>query len=446
MKRRDFLGNAIIGTAGITLGVSGLLPSSCRGANDKVVVALIGCGGRGLADILACCGATTGVLVKTVCDVDDQRSARAASEIEKQLGYKPAVTRFMDEVFDDRDVDAVYIATPDHWHALATIRACRAKKDVYVEKTPSASVWEGRQMIEAARKYKRIVQAGFQNRSAAYAAEAREYIHSGGLGQVVHIRIYNLLGGTAWVPQADAEVPAGLDWDQWLGPAPYRPYNPGAHKGWYNFRDFSPGTLNDASHQLDLARMVMGDPGHPVSVFSQGGNHVFKSASDTPELMSVTFDYEKFTMTCDSGNTTSYMTKTPNDIRMDPARFPEWKTNSTRIEIYGTEGVMFLGRHGGGWQVFGPKDQIVAQAGGVHSEKEHHLNFIESVKSRQQPNASMEQAHMSASLVHLANISYRTGCRQVLFDTRNEGIPGSDEAAALLKPAYREGFEVPVKV
>lgn len=446
MKRRDFLGNAIIGTAGVTLGVSALLPASCRGANEKVVVALIGCGGRGLADILACCGAATGVEVKTVCDVDDQRSARAASEIEKQLGYRPAVTRFMDEVFDDRDVDAVYIATPDHWHALATIKACRAKKDVYVEKTPSASVWEGRQMAEAARKYKRIVQAGFQNRSAAYAAEAREYIQSGKLGQVVHIRIYNLMGGIAWVPQADSEVPPGLDWDQWLGPAPYRPYNPGVHKSWHNFWAFSPGTLNDASHQLDLARMVMGDPGHPVSVYGWGGNHILKSASETPELLTVTYDYEKFTMTCDSGNTTAYMTKTPNDIRMDPARFPEWKTNATRIEIYGADGVMFLGRHGGGWQVFGPKDEIVAQAGGVHSEKEHHLNFIESVKSRQQPNAGMEQAHLSASLVHFANIAYRTGSRQLMVDTVNETITDSGEAAAMLKPVYRDGFEVPGKV
>ncbi len=138
----------------------------------------------------------------------------------------------MKEVFDDRDVDAVWISTPDHWHALATIWACQAGKDVYVEKTPSHCIWEGRKMIEAAKKYKQIVQAGFQNRSGAYNASARDYIQSGKLGQVVHIRIYNLLGGGKWMPQPDAEIPQGLDWDAWLGPAPTVPYNPGRHTGW----------------------------------------------------------------------------------------------------------------------------------------------------------------------------------------------------------------------
>ena len=446
MRRRHFISKTLIGTAGVSLGASGFLTSSCKGANDKVVLALIGSGGRGLANIINCCQANANVELKTVCDVNDERSARAAGEIEKQLGYKPQIIRDMKEVYDDRDIDAVYIATPDHWHALATIWACQARKDVYVEKTPNICIWEGNKMKEAARRYKRIIQVGLQNRSGEYAAEAREYIQSGKLGQVVHIRIYNLMGGRKWMPRPDAEVPQGLDWDAWLGPAANRPYNPGAHSGWNYVWAFGPGTLNDAVHQFDLTRMVMGDPGQPGSIFGWGGNHVLGSERETPELQCITFDYGKYTMTCESGNSTNYMTKTSTDIRMDPNRFPDWRTNATRIEIYGTEGVMFLGRHGGGWQVYGPKEQIVAQSGGVHSEKEHHINFIECIKSRKQPNANVEQAHLSASLVHFANIAYRTGNKQLLFDGQNEKFIDNDEANKLLKVSYRDKYKVPERV
>jgi predicted dehydrogenase len=446
MKRREFLGKTLIGSAGMTIGVTGLMINSCKGANDKVVLALIGSGGRGLPSIMSCIQVNTGVEIKTVCDVNDVRSAAAAGEIEKQFGYKPQTTRFMKEVFDDQDVDAVWIATPDHWHALATIWACQAGKDVYVEKTPNLCIREGRKMIEAARKYRQVVQAGFQNRSGAYIAAARDYIQSGKLGQVVHIRVFNLLGGIKWMPLPDAEIPRGLDWDGWLGPAPYLPYNPGIYEGWLNFWAYNPGTLNDASHQLDIARMIMGDPGHPKSMYGWGGNHIWDSARETPEFQSFTFDFEKFTLTCESGNVTNYMSKTPTEIRMDPSRFPEWKTNADRIEIYGTLGMMYLGRTGGGWQVFGPGEQMVAQGGGVHPDKEHQINFIESIRSRKQPNSNVEQAHFSASLVHFANIAYRTGNKQLLFDGESETFIDNDEANRLLNVNYRDNYKVPDKV
>lgn len=446
MRRREFLGKTLIGSAGLAVGASGLLTASCKGANDKVVLALIGAGPRGLVTIISCCKVNTNVTIKTVCDVNDLRSTSAVSEIEKQLGYKPLTTRNMDEVFNDKDVDAVWIATPDHWHALGTIRACQAGKDVYVEKTPNNCIWEGKKVIEAAKKYRKIVQNGFQNRSGAYTAAARDYIQGGKLGQVVHIRIYNLLGGAKWLPVPDEEIPQSLDWNRWLGPAPYRPYNPGVMTGWLNFWAYNVGTLNDASHQLDLARMIMGDPGHPKSIYGWGGNHIWNSERETPEFQSFTYDFEKFTMTCDSGNATNYMSKTPNDIRLDPTRFPEWKTNSDRIEIYGTLGVMYLGRTGGGWQVFGPGEKIVAQGGGFTPDIEHQINFIESVRSRKQPNANAEQAHLSASLVHFANIAYRTGNKQLLFDGQNEKFIDNEDANKLLKRSYRENYVVPDNV
>ena len=446
MRRREFLGKTLIGTAGVALGGTTLLTTSCGGANDKIVLALIGAGGRGLPSIISCCKSNPNVEIKTVCDVNDLRSASGASEIEKQTGYKPRTTRYMKEVFDDRDVDAVWISTPDHWHALATIWACQAGKDVYVEKTPGLCIWEGRKMAEAAKRYRRIVQAGFQNRSGAYIASARDYIQSGKLGQVVHIRIFNLLSGTKWIATPDSEVPEGLDWNEWLGPAPYRKFNEGVINNWYYYYDYNPGTLNDASHQLDLTRMLMGDPGHPRSIYGWGGRNIFHSERESPESQSITYDFEKFTVTVDSGNGTSYMSKTPQEIRMDPARFPEWKTNADRIEIYGTLGMMYMGRTGGGWQVYGPGEQKVAEGGGIHPDREHQANFIQCIRNRKQPNATLEQAHLSASLVHFANIAYRTGNKQLLFDGKNEYFIDNDSANKLLKISYRDNYIVPEKI
>ena len=446
MRRREFLGKTIIGTAGVALGGATLLTTSCKGANDKIVLAIIGAGGRGLPSVISCSKSNVNVEIKTVCDVNDVRSASAASEIEKQLGLKTQTTRYMKEVFDDRDIDAVWISTPDHWHALATIWACQAGKDVYVEKTPGLCIWEGRKMAEAAKKYKKIVQAGFQNRSGAYIASARDYIQSGKLGQVVHIRIFNLLAGSKWIATPDSEVPQGLDWNEWLGPAPFRKFNKGVIEGWYNYYDYNPGTLNDASHQLDLTRMLMGDPGHPKSIYGWGGKNVFHSDRESPESQSITYDFEKFTVTLDSGNGTNYMSKTPQEIRMDPARFPEWKTNADRIEVYGTLGMMYIGRTGGGWQVFGPGEKKVAEGGGIHPDREHQVNFIECIRNRKQPNAHMEQAHLSASLVHFANIAYRTGNKQLLFDGQKESFIDNDEANKLLKVSYRDNYIVPEKI
>jgi predicted dehydrogenase len=301
-------------------------------------------------------------------------------------------------------------------------------------------------MAEAAKKHKQIVQVGFQNRSGAYCASAKEYIQSGKLGQVVHVRIYNLYGGGKWMAQPDAAVPAGLDWEQWLGPSPSVAYNPGRHRGWLNYWAYNVGTLNDCSHQLDLARMVMGDPGHPKSMYGWGGNYIWGSEKETPEAQNFTFDFEKFTMTVDSGNGTKYMTKTPPAMRMDPNLFPEWKTNADRIEIYGTLGLMFLGRHGGGWQVFGPKEQLIAQGGGIHPDAEHQKNFIECIRSRKQPNANMEQAHLSATLVHMANIAYRIGNKQLLFDPAKETFIDNEVANHFLKTSERDNYKIPERV
>lgn len=426
--------------------------SSCKGANDRIVLALIGCGGRGLGCIINCCRINENVVIKTVCDVNRTKLGKAVSAVEKELGYAPAQVEDMQTIFDDKDVDAVWIATPEHWHMLATVLACRAGKDVYVEKDPSINIWEGRKMVEAADKYKRIVQVGFQNRSAPYAFSARKYIADGKLGKIVTVKCYNMLGGSRWSEAPETPVPAWLDWDKWLGPAPMRGFSPSivdenGRGDWLSYWAYSGGGLaDDASHVMDLARFVIGDPGHPRSVYGWGGNNVFGGTRETPEYQSIVYDFETFTLSCDNACATNYMTKTPGDVRMDPSKFPTWRNNATRTEIYGTKGLMYLGRHGGGWQVLGPDNEIVAQEGGIHPDREHQINFIECLRSRKRPNGDAEECHRSAVLVHLGNTAYRVGNRQLLFDPATEKFTNSDEANVIARGTYRKGYEIPENV
>jgi predicted dehydrogenase len=445
MKRRDFINAAVIGAAGVSIGTSVVTKVSGKGANDKIVLALIGSGGRGTGVIISTCKVNTNVEIKTVCDVNDSNAAKSISAIESALGYRPLFVRNMKEVFNDKDIDAVIIATPEHWHALATVWACQAGKDVYVEKNISLTIREGQKMIEAARKYDRIVQCGTQNRSAPYAFSAREYIRSGKLGTIVHVKSYCMLSGQKWTPPPSRDIPGGLNWDAWLGPRPYRPY---FEKDWYDYWDFGGGLAfaGDASHVMDLARFVLGDPGHPRSVYGWGGNPAWGSKRETPEFQSIAYDFEKFTLTCDSGNATNYMKKTSNNIRMDPKLFPDWRTNATRTEIYGTEGLMYLGRHGGGWQVKGEDSKLVAEDGGIFPDVDHQRNFVESLRTRKKPNADLEQGQLSACLVHLGNIVYRMGNKQLFFDADNERFIDNDDANTFLEVSYRDNYKMPERV
>jgi len=419
-----------------------------KSVNDKVVLALIGAGGRGTSVILSMQKCSPGVEVKYVCDVDSSRGGRAISELEKQQGFKPERVEDMLRVFDDKDVDAVVLCTPEHWHALGTIWACQAGKDVYVEKNISVSIPEGRKMAEAGAKYNRIIQCGTQNRSAAYSFSARDYIQSGKLGKVVSVKTYCMLPGAGpWFLKPDSPVPDGLDWDRWLGPAPKVPYTVSRHKAWYDWWAYSGGLAmaGDASHVMDLARMVLGDPDHPRSVHCAGGRVLFDDGREIPDYQSVIFDYGSFPMSCESSYYGNYLSKTKSEIRFGKD-FPQWTRNSTRTEIYGTKGMMYLGRHGGGWQVFGENMELLSQDYGVFPDEVHQQDFIESIRTRKTPNGNIEEGQKSAVLVHLANLSYRVGEKQLLFDGSAEKIINSEEANVLDNRDYREDFMMPDQV
>jgi predicted dehydrogenase len=414
-----------------------------RSPSGKVVLALIGAGGRGsvLGGNFA---KVENAEFKYVCEVNDQKGAEVIKTMTAIRGVAPQRVMDMRRVFDDKDVDGVVVATPEHWHALATVWACQAGKDVYVEKSPSLSVWEGRKMIEASQKYKRIVQVGFENRSGPYSATARDYIKSGKLGKVRLVKVYNLLqGGGPFKEDPPSPVPAGVDWDLFQGPAQERPFSMTRLKrSWGQYWDYSGGELSDdASHQLDLARMALGDPPHPKSVYCTGGRLNYNDHRETPDLQVITYDYGDFEMTCESGTGQPYMRKFSNEVRTG-TKWPYWPQSSCRIEIFGSERLMFLGRHGCGWQVFEADGKIVDQDKGYFPDKWHQPNFVDCIRSRNAPNADIGICHYSACLVHLGNTAYRVGKRHLEFNGTTETF--NDAAAnALLKPVYRKQYRIP---
>jgi predicted dehydrogenase len=424
---------------------SSFAASGTQGANDKVILALIGAGNWGTGLALTISDLNKNIVIKYICDVDDTRGGRVISELEKKQGFAPVSVRDMRKVFDDKEVDGVIIATPQHWHALASIWAMQAGKDVYVEKCVSFTIEEGQKMIEAAMKYERILQCGTQNRSAEYNFKARDYIKSGALGEILAVDVMELdEGPVPFNEKEESSPPDTIDWDMWLGPATKVPYSISRNKSWLYYWDYSGGNelSNGAIHQMDLARFVLGDPGFPKSVYCTGGRYLFDDKRDVPDYQMTTYEFEKFIMTLKTGAFTPYMSKASQEIRNGDL-FPEWKLNCEKIIIYGTKQVMYLGRMGAGWQVFEKDGKIAAQEYGRFPLTNHLGNYVDCIRSRNQPNAGIVEGHKSSVLVHLANLSYRSGKKQLLFSPENEIIINDAKAQVLAEGFHRKGYEIP---
>jgi predicted dehydrogenase len=444
ITRRRFLQHSA--TASVAVAFSTRLDALQPGPNEQPHVALIGCGGRG--SYVARGIAAAGARIVALCDLSEDRREQVGRFLERHApNYEPAKVKQvaeMDKVLADPEVDAVIVATPDHWHALASIRAVQAGKDVYVEKPHSHNIYESRQMLEAARKYRRIIQVGTQNRSGAYNHAALEYIRSGQLGPIHLVKVFNLKQGGPFRLGPTAPIPPGFDWDAWLGPAPLRPYHPRiVQGGWHHYWDFSGGDLcDDAAHQTDLALMLMGDPGMPAAVSSAGGRLAHRGDdSEVPDLLVTTYEFDGFVLTLEHANYPAYMEKTSSSIRQGD-EFPFWLHNATRIELYGSQQMMVVGRHGGGWQATVYPWEIVSQQYGRPCDDEHYADFVRSVKTRAQPNADIEKLHPSVCMLHMANVAHRVGNRKIRFDARTERFE-DPEANSLLGRSYRAGYEVP---
>lgn len=314
LQRREFLTTASRTSLGVGAGLTVLANShSAKAApvNEQISLAMIGVGGRGnhlangFLDRKDC-------RLTYVCDVNAKvGQTRAKAYAAKQSGAQPIYVQDFRKMLEDPSVDAVVIATPDHWHAPAAVLACQAGKDVYVEKPPSITPWEGQQMVKAARKYDRVVQVGTQNRSAAYNLAAKQYLEQGKLGQVHLCRVFNMKAQPNFNLPADSPAPTSLDWDMWNGPAPERSYNRGIHnQGWHHFWDYSGGDLaNDGVHQLDLARWLVGVD-IPKSVHCTGGRFAGEGDAQTPDTQIATYDFDDLVMTFELALFTPYMLKT----------------------------------------------------------------------------------------------------------------------------------------
>ena len=321
---------------------------------------------------------------------------------------------------------------------------CQAGKDVYVEKPMAHNILEGRKMIEAARKYKRVVQVGMQSRTAPYTRKAKEYIQSGKMGDIHLVRVFNMMQHSKQREVPDQPVPEGFDYDMWCGPAPKLPYNPS--RRWLNQWEYSCGPIpGDAVHQLDLARYLMDDIPYPKTVAHAGGVNALTDGRQTPDTQLATFEYGSLTLMMEAALWTPYVKKIPGDIR-DSDRFPDWPFCSTRVEILGTEGFMYYGRHGGGWQAYDANGELVRSEYGRQADKEHQDNFIDCIRTRKKPNANVEIGHQTALLCHMANISYRVGNLKLEFDPQTETFTNCNQANQYLKREYRKPWVVPDNV
>ncbi|MDD4107850.1 MAG: Gfo/Idh/MocA family oxidoreductase [Prolixibacteraceae bacterium] len=472
--RRQFVEKTLLGSAGIIGGSVGLLAQPVISnrpvsANDKIILGVMGLGGRNcflIEEFLK-----QGAEVAWICDVDTRRfenglracrgdswESRTPQDFRwtgDSPGQKrvPKTTQDFRRILDDKEVNAMLIAPGTHWSPLGTIMACQAGKDVYVEKPMSSNVYEGRKMVEAARKYNKIVQVGSQNRSGLYHKKAIEYLKAGNIGKVHYIRVLNMLNGRLGSPgpYPEMEIPREVDYDMWCGPAPKRPYNTKktASGVWRYFWEYS-GSDSESIHQVDVARWVATElSGHeyPDSVYSKGSVRYPDRVADIPDSIQALFDYGDITLSMEIDWWTS-LVKVPQDIRWSETEYPEWQFLGTRIEIYGTEGMMYLGRHGGGWQAFGKDGSLKDQMKGVMPIKEHIANFLNCVKSRELPNADVERAHISQAISHIAYISYRVGNQLLKIDGNTEMFAGNSEANALLSrpDGGRSPWKIPDKV
>ena len=462
-NRRDFIKQGAVGTAGLTLGAMGFSAKSyaaVRGANERINVAVIGIRNQGTVHLNNWCGLqqSRNVQVRTVCDVDERLFAPAVNLVEKKTGVKPKTEWDLRAVFADKDIDAVSIVVPNHWHALATVWACQAGKHVYVEKPVSHNIWEGRKMIEAARKYERIMQVGLMNRSIQNVREAMAFLHGGGIGELYLARALCFKARDSYGLSPDSAPPAGLHYDQWLGPAPLRPYNEKrGHYNWHWYWDTGNGdTGNTGPHQLDLARWGMKKNEHPVAVMSMGGLYGLRKEGGlkTPGKRVYgdvdTYGHDQSSQETPNTQTAAYRYADDTMIEMETRGLYTNHEGSKGQEVgnlfYGSDGWLELG--GSTWKAFrGRGKEPFAGSKDGPNEGNHWANFTDALRAgkRDGLHCEIHEGHLSTTLCHLANISYRVG-RSLTFDGAKEKFVNDAAADAHLRRTYRAPYVVPETV
>jgi len=444
VNRRQFLRQASLGVgAGLALPnlfLNKTLAATGENPSEFVRIGIIGAGGQGVANMRAIMKN-----VVAVCDVDKTHAASAAALVEKANGRSPAVFGDYRKLLEDKSIDAVLVATPDHWHALPAIDACLAGKDVYCEKPLTLFIEEGRTLVKAARKTNRIVQCGSQQRSEAKFLKAAEYVRNGRLGKIKRVLVG--LVGVNWTTDPlvpDGAPPPELDYDMWLGPAPYRPYN--KHRVHYFFRffwDYSGGQMtNWGAHHLDIAQWALGmDDSGPIGIAGKGEFDPAKRF-EVPSAFAITYTYA-------SGVVIECRSPTPKVAALIPDRkeqameILDGKTDFTGCIFEGEKGLLYINR--GVIRVWPEaifetplKDSDVR----LIKSTEHHQNWLECIKTRKLPICDVAIGHRSATVCHLGNIAIRSG-RKIQWDPAKEEIVGDAEAAKFATREYRAPWKLP---
>ena len=397
------------------------------GPNDQIRVAVIGVRGRGLEHI-AGFSKQKDAVITTICDADRNVIGKANLLVTAANGGKePKYVQDLRQVFDDPNIDAVSIATPNHWHSLATIWACQAGKDVYVEKPVSHNVWEGRKMVEAARKYERIVQAGTQCRSHKGIQDAIAFLHAGKLGEVYMARGLCYKTRNSIGHKDPGSVPDGLDYNLWTGPAQMTPYNANKlHYNWHWIWNTGNGDLgNQGIHQVDLARWGLNKREFPKAVTAVGGRYGYKDDGETPNTLAVNYEFDDCMMEF--------------EVRGLPTN-DELGVKVGDI-FYGTEGVLAISSYTD-WQTYmGPK---LEKGVGGRGMGDHFANFLQAVHARDHKilNGDIEEGHLSSAYCHLGNIAYQLD-RKLHINPSTESFVNDPEADTHLTRTYRDDFKVP---
>jgi len=468
IKRREFIKKSVMGTAGIAIGGMGFSAKSYAsiiGANERINLAVIGIRNQGTVHINSYCGLkdSHNVVVKTLCDTDELLFEPASKIVTQKTGVNPLTEWDIRKVLDDKDIHAVSIVTPNHWHALATIWACQAGKHVYVEKPASHNIWEGRKMVEAAHKYNLRVQVGLNNRSSNNVIEAIKFLHDGGIGDVFMARALCFKARDSYGIAKDSLPPDTFHYDLWLGPAPYRPYNEKrSHYCWHWYWDTGNGdTGNTGPHQLDLARWGMNKNEHPVSVYSAGGIYGLHKEEGpletrTPGVMVYggveTYGRDKTSQETPNTQTAIFKYRDGKMLEFETrGRYTNHEGSRGQGVgniFYGTEG--WLEISGSTWKAFRGRERepfAGSKEGPRRRDGNHWSNFIDAVRSGKDEDlhCDINEGFYSTTLPHLANISYRLG-RMLKFMGDYEKFANDPEADTMLTRVYRIPYVVPDKV
>lgn len=445
-NRRKFL--ATTAAAGASVLAVPALAKSQQSANGRIRVGLVGLGGRMRSHIGALAQMTgENVEIAAICDCDQSKLDAATKTYPELAGLKLAVYNDQRKLFDDKSIDAISFSTQDHWHALQTIWACQAGKDVYVEKPATHNIWEGRKMVEAARKYGRMVQIGTQNRSSPNVMEGIRRLKEGVIGKVYMARgmTYKMRGSLG--KHNPRPVPEGLNWDAWVGPAKMVDYSSFNHRRWYWVSNFASGDIaNQTVHDIDIIRWGLGVNELPETVMSLGGRYVPAEDDDA-----------------DTTNTQALMAQWDNHNLQVTFEVRHWYTNAEAdmrdkypfvapnqcvgVIFFGSEGYMIIPDYTSFYTFMGPNHEpgpFAKEEGHPMADLPHFQNWAVAMRSRKYTdlNADVEQGHLSTAFCHLAKISNHLK-RSVRFDPKTERFVNDSEADKLLTRKYREPYVVP---